>query len=270
MRWRTLKPTFFEFKGESIARSQDILSFKVNESKVEIAYLINELHTDYVQEQLESFRSGTTVPFIKKDDLLEVVIKLPSLEEQRAKIQGISEISDKIKSLVEEQNALEHGKSIKQSNEFASLKHTLGRPRQNILDWSDNLIHYLDNKRKEVDSLSKGFEEFYEIDIISALKEIKRDINFITDVLEKGENGFVVEEFEKEIIPLADINNTIHELSNNSFNFKIKKLLIKGEKLKERGIYGNRVLFKTLLDNLLTNANKYGFDQKRNRKRSSH
>jgi len=110
--------------------------------------------------------------------------------------------------------------------------------------------------------LNKGFEEFYEIDIITALKEIKRDINFITDVLEKGENGFVVEEFEKEIIPLADINNTIHELSNNSFNFKIKKLLIKGEKLKERGIYGNRVLFKTLLDNLLTNANKYGFDKK--------
>lgn len=262
VRWRTLKPTFFEFKGESIARSQDILSFKVNESKVEIAYLINELHTDYVQEQLESFRSGTTIPFIKKDDLLEIVIKLPPLEEQRAKIQGISEISEKIKSLVEEQNALEHGKSIKQSNEFASLKHTLGRPRQNILDWSDNLIHYLDKKRIEVDLLSKGFEEFYEIDIISALKEIKRDINFITDVLEKGENGFIVEEFEKEIIPLADINNTIHELSNNSFNFKIKKLLIKGEKLKERGIYGNRVLFKTLLDNLLTNANKYGFDKK--------
>lgn len=261
-RWRTLKPTSFEFKGESIVRSQDILSFKVNESKVEIAYLINELHTDYVQEQLESFRSGTTIPFIKKDDLLEIVIKLPSLEEQRAKIQGISEISDKIKSLVEEQNALEHGTSIKLSNEFASLKHTLGRPRQNILDWSDNLIHYLDNKRKEVDSLSKGFEEFYEIDIISALKEIKRDINFITDVLEKGENGFVVEEFEKEIIPLADINNTIHELSNNSLNFKIKKLLIKGEKLKERGIFGNRILFKTLLDNLLTNANKYGFDKK--------
>lgn len=263
MRWRTLKPTFFEFKGESIARSQDILSFKVNESKVDTAYLINELHSDYVQEQLESFRLGASgMQFIRKDDLLEVIIKLTSLEEQRAKIQGIFEISDKIRSLEEERNALAHGKSIKQSSEFASLKHTLGRPRQNILDWSDNLIHYLDTKRNEVDSLSKGFEEFYEIDIISALKEIKRDINFITDILEKGENGFVVEEFEKEIIPLSDINNIIHELSNNSFNFKIKKLLIKGEKLKERGIYGNRILFKTFLDNLLTNANKYGFEKK--------
>ena len=70
----------------------------MNESKVEIAYLINELHTDYVQEQLESFRLGAlSMPFIRKDDLLEVVIKLPSLEEQRAKIQGIFEVSDKIK-----------------------------------------------------------------------------------------------------------------------------------------------------------------------------
>ena len=57
-------------------------------------------------------------------------------------------------------------------------------------------------------------------------------MNFITDVLEKGENGFVIEEFEKEIIPLTDINNIINELSNNSFKFKIKKLLIKGEEIE--------------------------------------
>lgn len=263
MRWRTLKPTLFEFKGEPIFRSQDILSFKVNESKADTTYLINELHSDYVQEQLESYRLGASVmPFLRKDDLLEVVIKLPSLEEQRAKVQGIFELSDKIKSLQEEKNELAHGKSIKQFNEFASLKHTLGRPRQNILDWSDNLLHFLDSKKDEFDSLNKAFIEFYEIDIISALKEIKRDVNFITDVLEKGENGFVIKEFEKQIIPLSDINNIITELSSNSFKFKIKKLLIKGEKLKERGIYGNSTLFKTLLDNLLTNASKYGFDKK--------
>jgi type I restriction enzyme M protein len=263
IRWRTLKPTSFEFKGEPLARTQDILSFKVNESKVDNTYLINELHSDYVQEQLESYRLGASVmPFLRKDDLLEVVIKLPSLEEQRAKVQGIFELSDKIKSLQEEKNELAHDKSIKQFNEFASLKHTLGRPRQNILDWSDNLLHFLDSKKDEFDSLNKAFIEFYEIDIISALKEIKRDVNFITDVLEKGENGFVIKEFEKQIIPLSDINNIINELSSNSFKFKIKKLLIKGEKLKERGIYGNSTLFKTLLDNLLTNASKYGFDKK--------
>lgn len=263
MRWRTLKPTLFEFKGEPIFHRQDILSFRVDESKADTTYLINELHSSYVQEQLESYRlGGSVMPFLRREDLLEVVVKLPSLEEQRAKVQGIFELSDKFKSLQEEHNTLAHGKSVTQFSEFASLKHTLGRPRQNILDWSDNLLHYLITKRDEFDSLNKSFAEFYDIDIISALKEIKRDINFITDVLEKGEYGFIIEEFEKQIIPLADINNIIKEVSGNGFNFKIKKLLIKGEKLKERGIYGNRTLFKTLFDNLLTNASKYGFDKK--------
>lgn len=262
-RWRTLKPTFFEFKDEPILRRQDILSFKINEAIADKAYLINELHADYVQEQLESYRLGASViPFIRRDDLLEVVIKLPSLEEQRAKIQGVYEVSVEIKSLQQERNALAHGRSIKQFSEFASLKHTLGRPRQNILDWSDNLLHFLQTKHDGFETLNKEFAEFYEIDIFSALKEIKRDVNFITDVLEKGENGFVLNEYEKHIIPLSDINSIINELSNNGFNFKIKKLLLKGEKLKERGVYANKTLFKTLLDNLLTNANKYAFDKK--------
>ncbi len=38
----------------------------------------------------------------------------------------------------------------------------------------------------------------------------------------QGENGFVVEEFDRTIIPLSDANSIINELSDNSFNFKIK------------------------------------------------
>lgn len=263
VRWKTLKPTLFEFKDEPIFKSQDILSFKVNETIADKAYLINELHADYVLEQLESYRLGASVmPFIRRDDLMEIFIKLPDLEVQRAKIQGIYELSDKIKSLQEERNALTHGKSVKQFSEFASLKHTLGRPRQNILDWADNLLHFLNTKREGFDSLNKSFTEFYDIDIVSVLKEIKRDVNFMTDVLEKGENGFVLTEYQKQIIPLSDINSIINDMSNNRFNFKIKKLLLKAEKLKDRGVFANRILFKTLLDNILTNANKYAFDKK--------
>lgn len=263
VRWRILKPTFFEFKGDQIFCGLDIIAFKVNESIADPFYLINELHADYVRDQIESYRLGTSVvPFLRKDDLLEVVVKLPSLEEQRAKVQGIFELSDKVKKLQRESNTLANSKHDKTFNEFASLKHTLGRPRQNILDWSDNLLHFLNTKPDGFDSINKAFADFYENDIISVLIEIKRDVNFITDVLEKGENGFVIEEFEKEIIPLADINNIVTELSTNRFNFRIKKLLLKSEKLKERGIYGNKILLKTLLDNILTNANKYGYNRK--------
>jgi type I restriction enzyme M protein len=261
-RWKALKPSLFEFKGEPIyTRGQDILSFRVDESIADKAFLINELHADYVQEQLDSYRTNTVIQSIRSEDLMEVVVKLPSLQEQRAKVQGIYELSDKIKKLQKERNALAHGKSIKQFNEFASLKHTLGRPRQNILDWSDNLLHFFNTEKEGFDALNTAFAKFYDIDIISVLKEVKRDVNFITDVLEKGENGLVLAEYEKQLIPLSDINSLINNLSNNGFTFKIKKLLLQGEKLNERGIHANKTLFKTLLDNILTNANKYAFDK---------
>ena len=261
-RWKTLKPTLFEFADDPIFLNPDILSFKVNEQLADTAYLINELHADYVEEQLASYRQGATIPMIRRDDLLEIVIKLPPLEEQKAKVQGIVELSEKIKALQKERNALAHGKDTRQFNEFASLKHTLGRPRQNILDWTDNLLHFLSERPEGFDAINKSFLDFYETDILSTLQEIKRDVNFITEVLEKGENGFVVEEFDKTIISLTEINSLINKLSSNGFNFKIKKLLLKGEKLKERGIHGNKTLLKTLIDNILTNANKYGFENK--------
>lgn len=262
IRWHSLKPTYFQYDGEPIYRNQDILSFRLDETIVDYGYIINELHADYVQKQLESFRLGATIPYIHKDDLMEIAIKLPSISEQRAKVQGILELSEKIKTLQKERNLLVQGKSIKQFNEFASLKHTLGTPRQNILDWSDNLIDFFSKNREGFEALNKLFIKFYDIDIIMALNEIKHDINFITDVLEKGENGLVLSDYEKHIIPLSDLNSIINELSYNRFNFIIKKLLLKGERLKEKGIYANKTLFITLLDNILTNANKYAFDKK--------
>ena len=68
-------------------------------------------------------------------------------------------------------------------------------------------------------------------------------------------------EYDTNTISLYDINSLVNEISNNGFNFKVKKLLLKSEKLKDRGILANEILFKTLLDNILTNANKYAFSK---------
>ncbi len=262
VRWKTLKPTYFQFEGDPVFNGSDILPFHVDESKVNIAFLINELHADYVQQQLDGFRQGATIPFIRRDDLLEVKIKLPSIEEQRAKVAGLHEISEKIKQLQSERNALAHGVSTKEFNEFASLKHTLGRPRQNILGWSKNLSKFFVREKEAISALNDEFKELFDLGIIEAITEINRDIKFISDVLEKGENGLVLNDYEKEIIPLAEVNNIINALSNNEFKFSIKKQLLKVAEMKTRGININKVLFKTLLDNLLTNANKYGFKEK--------
>lgn len=261
-RWKTLKPTFFEFSDEPIFLSSDILSFKVNHQVVDTAYLINELHADYVKEQLDSYRLGATIPTIRKNDLLEIVIKLPSIEEQRAKVTGLQEISEKIKQLQSERNKLAHGVNVKEYNEFASLKHTLGRPRQNILGWSKNLSNFFVSEKEALSSLNEEFKAFFNLGIVEAIEEINRDIKFISHVLEKGENGLILDDYKREIVSLTEVNNIINKLSNNEYKFSIEKQLLKAEDMKTRGILMNKILFKTLLDNLLTNANKYGFKDK--------
>jgi type I restriction enzyme M protein len=261
-RWKTLKPTYFEFSGDPIFLNPDILSFKINPQVADTAYLINELHADYVEEQIASYRQGATIPMIRRDDLFEIVIKLPSIEEQRAKVAGLLEISEKIKQLQTERNELVHGVITKEFNEFASLKHTLGRPRQNILGWSKNLSKFFVREKDTISALNDEFKALFDLGIIEAIDEINRDIKFISDVLEKGENGLLLNDYEKEIVPLVEINNIINTLSNNEFKFSIKKQLLKVDEMKTRGILINKVLFRTLLDNLLTNANKYGFLEK--------
>lgn len=261
-----LMPTFFEFKGEAIFISnffRYILAFKINERRVDKAYLINELHADYVQEQLKAYiLNDSFIPNIRKNDLLRVVIKLPTIKEQRAKMQGVYESYEEIKSLRQEINTLTLDKAKAQSNEFASLKHTLGRPRQNILDWADNLLDFLTKNKSDFEQVNKSFFEFYEIDIISALNKIKQDINYITDVLEKGEDGLVLSEHKKHIISLSEINSIVSDIPTYGLKFKIKKLRLKGENLKKMGIDANKTLFRTLLDNILTNADKHAFDKK--------
>ena len=120
----------------------------------------------------------------------------------------------------------------------------------------------MNSNKEELDGHNKKFVDFYSVDMISALEEIKRDVNFMTSVLEKGEKGFVVEDYEKDFIPFSEVNKIIRELSANGLNFKLNKQLIEGEKLNQRGIYGNKTLLKTLFDNILTNAHKHGFKSK--------
>ena len=262
VRWKTLKPTYFHFNNEPIYNASDILPFIVNQDEVDINYLINELNADYVQQQLEGFRQGATIPLIRKADLLQVKIKLPPIEQQRAKVSGIKEISEKIKQLKIEQNAIAHGVSKKEFNEFASLKHTLGRPRQNILGWSKNLSKFFVREKEAISSLNDEFKKLFDFEIVEAITEINRDIKFISDVLEKGENGLVLNEYEKSIISLSEINTLVSAESNKEFSYSIKKQLLEVDEMETRGILINKILFKILLDNLLTNANKYGFKDK--------
>lgn len=263
-RYDALKPTIFIYKGAPIYITAGIHAFRIDESRVNIAFLVNELRSKYVEEQLQHIRYGDTVPDIRLKDLLEVKIKVLTLSEQLAKVEGLNELASRIKNLQAERNCLAHGFSRREFNEFASLKHTLGRPMQNILSWSENLKSFFNKNHEEIRLLDENFSKFYEVTIIETLNEIKRDISFINNILEKGENGLVLKRYKLDLIPLTKINEIASEISTNGFKFELRRNLLEGEGLTERGINSNAVLFKTLIDNILTNSNKHGFIEESN------
>lgn len=268
LRWKTLKPTFFNYAGTPIYLTPDTLAFKVDESKVDPAFLINELNAEYVVEQLNAYRIGETIPAIRRDDLLNVKINLPSIEEQRAKITGIFEISAKINQLQAERNALAHGFGQKQFNEFASLKHTLGTPRQNILSYAEALISFFEkNPPIESEKVNAAFKEKMGVDLSAVFNAIRHDINFISELLEKGENGLILRDYELSLIPLTQVLKYIQQLcTNHNYNFlSLPPSQIHNLSKREADSLGIRInfsLLKILVDNIFSNAHKYAFDKK--------
>lgn len=262
IRWRTLKPTYFVFEGTPIYRNQDILSFKVNESVADYGYLINELHADYVQEQLESYRMGATIPFIRRDDLLEVAIKLPSLQEQKAKVKGIFELSDKIKMLQEERNALAHGVSSKLYESVSTIKHSLGKPLLNIGSSLRNIENALSKLNSDWESAK--LNERYDLTIKDTFDSIYSNLELIHSMLRNNESVLDVSNYElTEFDFLAFIKVYVNSIkSSEKSNVSIKldihpdiKIQLKNKVL----IQANAELLEIGLNAIVENANMHAF-----------
>lgn len=262
VRWRTLKPTLFHYDDESIYRRNDILSFRVDESIADYAFIINELNADYVLDQLESFRLGGVIPFIRKDDLLEIVIKLPSLDEQKAKIQGIIELSNEIKSLQEERNTLAHGVSTKLYESVSTIKHFLGKPLLNIgsslrniektlSQINENWGHYKINERYNV-TLKDTFDTIY------------HNLEFVHSFLKKNESELDLTNYKLDDLNFISfikgyvkkIKSTIRANVNVILEIHPDTKLLFGDKIS---VTGNAELLEMALNNIVENAYMHAF-----------
>ena len=137
---RTLKPTFFEFGGESIYINDDILALRVDKKIALPIFVVMEFYKDYVVEQANSFRKGAVIPFLKVSDILSIKFDLPNLFEQQKQLDYFIDLTSKLYDLEQQRDNLKSGIKKNQFDEFASLKHSLGAPRQNILSNSKTLI----------------------------------------------------------------------------------------------------------------------------------
>ncbi|QQQ27725.1 N-6 DNA methylase [Chryseobacterium indoltheticum] len=264
VRWKTLKPTFFEYKGLPVFKSSDILAAKVDEFKVEKAYLINELQSEYVKQQLDSYRLGSTIPFIRQSDLLEVKIKLPSLEEQRAKVSGIIELSSKFKQFEIEKNNLLTGLKKNEIESSTSLSHILGKPLLSIGS-SLEIIQSTLNKaypswKEVVISESRQFK------MVDAFESISKNLKYIQELTDKNTSLMSISSFDLTEVNLLKFLSDFIKNERKSLPSNIELTLDIHDDIKQMTkqilILGNEQKLKIALINLIDNAKNHAFIDK--------
>jgi hypothetical protein len=83
-RFNELKPTLYRYDktiNTPIYIDNSIIAFDVsNYSNVDIEALISELNSDFVRAQLEKYRVGIVMPYIRKQDLLKIRLRDGNIE----------------------------------------------------------------------------------------------------------------------------------------------------------------------------------------------
>jgi type I restriction enzyme M protein len=270
-RWKTLKPTYFDYTGTSIIISSDIFAFNVDATKCDIAYLINELHSAYVTEQLEAYRTGSVVPMIRRDDLLSIKIALPSLEEQNAivkqKAMILAEEKKKELALFNKIHGLEA--EIMEQNSY--LRHTLAGPSSNLKDSVVSLKKILLDQvvptnpgmlelkmsNKHLVTLGE-YLNIIERDVTKIVSAVKSQLKVNTGIESKKllpvEVISFLEKYAVEYNERADLNFKVE------FEFEKYVFIGQGGERIRTFILANDDLLRDLFDNLIDNAVKHAFE----------
>lgn len=265
LRWRTLKPTYFEYKGEPIYIPNDILAIKVDKKIVNISYLINELHSDYVINQLSGLRRTGIIPTLRSEDFFKVKVKLPSIEEQNKKYFSFA---DKfIQSKVHE-SEVDYNKSkinIEDENSFlrhqiaGSLKNVRGAFKfvQKIIDEQIKMqVPNLDNLKAD-ERLETTFNDYMNIiarDLVTINKAVNKAGDKI-DLLDLNIESFDLLEFIK------DYANILKVRANNLFTVELDldENAIIEYGIKAINIEGDKDIIRKMFDNIIENAEKHAF-----------
>lgn len=266
-RFKNLKPTFFKFSGEPLyIDGQNISAFKIDDTKVDVKYLIKELLSDYVLKQVEAYSKGTAITFLSRNDLLNIKINLPSLEEQKSiylkavnkdfsneKKQLFEKYEEQITDINDENSFLRHQiagsiKDIKSSLKMLNkiLESKVEPVISNVFelkfseDMSNNLGGYLNSMNNHLISIEKS------------MKTVKKQIEL---------SDLTIEEFDLlKFIKDYYAHLQIREDKNYSVELELDELTLQDANLKKVIVNADKTRLKQAFDNLVENAVKHAFE----------
>ncbi|WP_294309857.1 N-6 DNA methylase [uncultured Chryseobacterium sp.] len=276
-----LKPTIFkptELLPKILIHSGVFALMPLENVDIDLNYLYYQLNSIFIDNQINSRRVGSPIPYLNKTDIEKVIIPYDTLEVQ-AKFINTQKIN-----LIAEEN-----------RRFEERKKALGYEEE-IKDTGSTIIkaltHQLNPKFLALSNLTKRIDLIVKNNKLGEIKEYNEIQNIDPDLLDliiEAENNSLSEliltfvndsEYLAETIDNVDkaLNTTISPDAFEKVDIKEflneyvkqKKVLI-GEayKIVVKGnsiiTYIDKSFFKEALDNLLINAEKHGFINKNNK-----
>lgn len=288
---KTLKPTIFKLTdGHQIAYSENIVPLQLKSNLVSLEYLQCELASDFVFDQLEASHVGSVRPFINRANLKKILIRVPDRKEEQKRI--IKERKDALSAELIQKLGLEN-EELRNTryNEFVRemrvRKHAIGQVLNELDPAIDTLLRF-EKKNNGVlrgsDIISERFG--YSVDdylqsIRFLTTKVMKMVNTLTnDYVPKGtiEEYNVVqlleEYFHKHTIPEGYEVSIKHEAFTSDLHVPAGVLLPDGSVTEQLDVNaGDNMDFWTIevckedffqvLDNIISNAKRYGFTENR-------
>jgi type I restriction enzyme M protein len=251
-----LKPTHFvKLTDYPIYLSLNIEAFEIKDKSVIMPYLIHELYEDYFQTQLNSFVSGSVIASVSTENFLSCKILVPSLEKQKAIV-----VESRKQLILEKENELKslRAKFEQQTyEEFASLKHALGKPIPGIATAIEYIYEYLQKNEGSPITLNDIVSNRRKTTLQDKFNVVNNGLKLIQTLLQKGDNGLVIENYPLQSFKIVRyIKDFCKSYSSDKFLINI---FDNNEECNDIEISTNKELITILLNDVLSNANNHAF-----------
>ncbi len=288
---KKLKPTIFKLtEGHQIVYSENIAPLQLKSSLVSLEYLQSELASDFVMEQVAAHHMGGGRQSISRQNLLNLMIRIPDhFEQQEKSVEKRKEelSAELIQKLGIENEELRNARYNEFVREMRVRKHAIGQVLNELSPAIDMLLICKDKNNgvlRGSDIVSK--RSGYTVDeYLQKVRSLVNKVVYMVDSLTneykpKGEvKEYNVVQLIEEYFQNHSITNGFdvsikHETFNNDLHVPAGIELPDGSITEEINISaGDNMDFWTIavckedffqvLDNIISNAQRYGFTENR-------
>ena len=264
-----LKPTIFEYvDGHQLAYSENIIPLQLHSDLVSVEYLQSQMTEDYFIQQVSSYRTALGATSIASALLMKCKIKVPSLQLQQEEID--KQIRRRItKELVHNLDIENQDLSGAQYNQYIRMmrerKHAIGQVLNQLEPGLKMVLKKIQKEPLSCDTVLSSFNG------ITAIEQLTRLYDYTTRIVQLVEH--LTDEHEYGVAEKVMIAELIDEYTKkytgHNFNFEVvhpRFAINVGEQTDAKANYYHEVKiakkdFFQILDNIVSNAVKYGFTQ---------